>query len=116
MRHQTPAQQRLLTDIQRLLSTLLIRDVADPRLYNISITRLESPGRQMVDVWIYRADMEVEDQAVALKALERMTPHFEHELRRALPKRRLPKLRFKWDKAFEKSGDVLMMLRRLEES
>ena len=43
-----------------------------------------------------------------------MTPHFEHELRRALAKRRLPKLRFRWDEAFEKSGDVLQMLRNLE--
>jgi len=114
MRQQSPAQQRLLTDIQRLLSTLLSRDVADPRLFNRSMTRLESPGRQVIDVWVYRAD--VEEFKPILHALERMTPHFEHELRRALPKRRLPKLRFKWDKAFEKSGDVLMMLRKLEES
>jgi len=43
-----------------------------------------------------------------------MAPHFEHELRRAMPKRRLPKLQFRWDDAFEKSGDVLQMLRNLE--
>ena len=114
MREQSPAQQRLLTDIQRLLSTLLLRDVADPRLFNISITRLESPGRQMADVWVYRANEE--NSKAIIKSLEKMTPHFEHELRRALPKRRLPKLRFKWDSAFEKSGDVLMMLRKLEQS
>ncbi|ATX81919.1 ribosome-binding factor A [Mariprofundus ferrinatatus] len=112
MRHLAPAQQRLLTDIQRLLSTLLLRDVADPRLFNISITRVESPGRQTVDVWVYRANEE--DSGSVLHALERITPHFEHELRRALPKRRLPRLRFKWDKAFEKSGDVLMLLKKLE--
>ena len=114
MRTLSPVQQRLLTDIQRLLSTLLIRDVADPRLFNISITRVESPGRQMVTVYVYRADEE--DQKAILNALVKLTPHFEHELRRALPKRRLPRLRFKWDDAFEKSGDVLMMLRNLEQS
>ncbi|NWF39303.1 ribosome-binding factor A [Mariprofundus sp. NF] len=114
MRHMPPAQQRFLTDIQRLLSTLLLRDVADPRLFNISITRVESPGRQMVDVWVFRG--QEEDHKSVIKALERITPHFEHELRRALPKRRMPKLRFKWDSAFEKSGDVLMMLKKLEAS
>ncbi|ATX79776.1 ribosome-binding factor A [Mariprofundus aestuarium] len=114
MRRQTPAQQRFLTDIHRLLSTLLLRDVADPRLFNISITRVESPGSQMVDVWVYRANEE--DQKGCIQSLERITPFLEHALRRALPKRRLPKLRFKWDSAFEKSGDVLMLLKKLEES
>lgn len=112
MKHLPPAQQRFLADIQRLLATLLARDVADPRLAGITITRLESSGRQMITVWVYRGSEE--DQKGCLHALERMTPHFEHQLRRALPKRRLPKLRFQWDDAFEKSGDVLMMLRKLE--
>jgi len=112
MRHQTPAQQRLLADIQRLLSTLLARDVADPRLAGISITRLEASGRQLITVWIYRSNEE--NEKLCLHALERMTPHFEHQLRRALTKRQLPKLRFQWDHAFEKSGDVLMMLKKLE--
>lgn len=114
MRQAPTSQRRFLADIQRLLSTLLVRDVADPRLFNITITRLEASGRQLVTVWIYRG--EEDDIKGCLAALERMTPHFEHELRRALPKLRLPKLRFKWDDAFEKSGDVLMLLRKLEAS
>lgn len=105
-------QRRLLADIQRLLSTLLLRDVADPRFTGTSITRVEHTGRQSVTVWVYHAG-ECDRQA-CMQALERMTPHFEHELRRALAKRRLPKLRFRWDEAFEKSGDVLQILRNLE--
>lgn len=49
-----------------------------------------------------------------MQALTRMRPHFEHELRHALGKRRMPRLNFYWDEAFEKSGDVLKILKGLE--
>ena len=106
------SQRRLLADIQRLLSTLMFRDVADPRFTGASITRVEKKGRQSVTVWVYHTGEC--DRNACMQALERMTPHFEHELRRALGKRRLPSLRFRWDEAFEKSGDVLQILRDLE--
>jgi len=106
------SQRRLLTDIQRLLSTLLLRDVADPRFAGASITRVEKSGRQSITVWIYHAGEY--DRKACMHTLERMTPHFEHELRHALAKRRLPGLRFRWDESFEKSGDVLQILRNLE--
>jgi ribosome-binding factor A len=105
-------QRRLLTDIQRLLSTLILRDVADPRFAGVSITHVESMGRQSATVWVYHAG-ECDIQA-CMQALSRMTPHFEHELRRALSKRRLPALRFRWDEAFEKGGDLLQTLKTLE--
>jgi len=110
--HQSPSQQRFLTDIQRLLSTLLFRDVADPRFNGVSITRVQACGRDHMNIWVYH-NAETE-QDICLQALNRMAPHFEHALRRSLKKRRMPKLHFKWDDNFEKSGDVLQMLRNLE--
>lgn len=112
MKSARASQQRLLADIQRMLSILLLRDVADPRFTGASITRVEHTGRQSVTVWVYQTGEC--DRKACMLALERMTPHFEHELRRALAKRRLPSLRFRWDEAFEKSGNVLQMLRDLE--
>jgi len=112
MRANPAGQQRFLADIQRLLSTLLLRDVADPRFHGVSITRVEASGRQLLKIWVYHNGES--DQEICLQALNRMAPHFEHELRRALTKRRLPKIQFHWDTAFEKSGDVLQMLRNLE--
>jgi len=108
----TPNQQRLLQDIQRLLSTLMLRDIADPRFTGLTITRMEASGSQLVTVWLYHSGEQ--DTKACIQAMEKMCPHFEHELRRALPKKRLPRLRFRWDNAFEKSGDVLMLLRSLE--
>ena len=112
MKSASASQRRLLADIQRLLSTLLLRDVADPRFTGASITRVELTSRQSVTVWMYRAGEC--DRKACMLALERMTPYFEHELRQALAKRRMPGLRFRWDEAFEKSGEVLQLLRNLE--
>lgn len=112
MRGNPAGQQRFRADIQRLLSTLLLREVADPRFNGVSITRIEASGRQILHVWVYHNGES--EPAACVASLNRMAPHFEHALRRALPKRRLPKLQFKWDDAFEKSGDVLQMLRNLE--
>ncbi|MDQ6981456.1 MAG: ribosome-binding factor A [Mariprofundus sp.] len=112
MRGNPAGQQRFLADIQRLLSTLLLRDVADPRFHGVSITRVEACGRQLLKIWVYHNGES--DQNICMQALNRMAPHFEHELRHALTKRRLPKIQFHWDAAFEKSGDVLQMLRNLE--
>jgi len=112
MRGNPAGQQRFRADVKRLLSTLLLRDVSDPRFNGVSITRIEASGRQLLNVWVYH-NGETEP-ALCTEALNRMAPHFEHQLRRALPKRRLPKINFHWDAAFEKSGDVLQMLRNLE--
>jgi len=112
MRGNPAGQKRFLADIQRLLSTLLLRDVADPRFNGVSITRVEPSGRQLLHVWVYHNGESEPETCV--DSLNRMAPHFEHQLRRALPKRRLPKIQFQWDSAFEKSGDVLQMLRNLE--
>jgi len=112
MRGNPAGQKRFLADIQRLLATLLLRDVADPRFNGVSITRVEASGRQLLNVWVFH-NGETE-QGLCVESLNRMAPHFEHLLRRALPRRRLPKLNFQWDAAFEKSGDVLQMLRKLD--
>ncbi len=107
--------RRLLKDIQRLLGILLYRDVADPRLEGLSITRVEGAGRHQVTVWVHKPGKDF-DPEVCLEVLERLRPHFEHELRRAIPRRRLPALEFRWDEAFDRSSEVLDLLRQLERS
>ncbi len=111
MRGNPAGQKRFLADIQRLLSTLLLRDISDPRIQGVSITRVERAGRQALHIWVYHhGDVEAD---ACIDALNRMAPHFGHELRRALPRRRLPEILFMWDAAFEKSGEVLQLLREL---
>ncbi|HXH72536.1 MAG TPA: 30S ribosome-binding factor RbfA [Mariprofundaceae bacterium] len=113
MRATTANQRRLHADIQRLLATLMLRDISDPRLQGVSITRVEpSKGHHTLNVWVHRFNEE--DVKGCMAGLERMKPHFEHELRRAMPRCRIPAIHFAWDKAFDDSGRVLQLLKDLE--
>ena len=104
-------QGRLQTDLQRRLATMLARDVADPRLQGIHITRIDFSGRHRAIVWIHALD--VQDPAFCVQQLMRMRAHFEHALRRVMPGRRIPALQFRWDHALDRSHAVLDRLRQL---
>jgi len=114
MKVKTPAQARLYADIKRLLSTLMQRDIADPRLFGLCITRIEPlHGGQSVRILVHKPD---EDNAdVCIDRLNHLAAHFAYELRRAMPKRRLPKLLFYWDKSIEEGGDMIQLLDSLGE-
>jgi len=110
--HRDTGKARLYADMQRLLATLMQRDISDPRLAGLCITRLEAVhGGQQVRIYVHKPD-EV-DQAVCMDRLELLTPHFAHELRRAMPKRRLPGLKFCWDESVEGAAGVNSILASL---
>ena len=112
MRSVSASQGRLQADLTRLLGTLLSREISDVRLVGVSVTRLEfQPASRYIEVFVHR--MGEEDAADCIARLNRMAPTFSHALRKALPKRRLPNLRFHWDEAFDKEGDMLKLLDRL---
>jgi len=113
MMNRSSAQDRLHKDILRLLTTLMQREIDDPELFGIAVTRVESSkAGQGMNIFVHR--MDVADSRLVIDRLNRMRPHFEHELRRALPKRRFPSIRFSWDDAFDKSGSVIDLLNRME--
>ncbi|OIO67810.1 MAG: hypothetical protein COW19_00890 [Zetaproteobacteria bacterium CG12_big_fil_rev_8_21_14_0_65_55_1124] len=100
---------RLYADIHRLLATLMQRDIADPRLAGVCITRLEAVhGGQQVRVMVHKPG-EV-DQKMVVEQLEHLATHFAHQLRHAMPKRRLPGLKFYWDEAIDGAADVTRLL------
>jgi len=113
MMSRSSGQGRLHKDILRLLTTLMQREIDDPELFGIAVTRVESSkAGQGLTIFVHRMDSS--DHRSIIERLNRMRPHFEHELRRALPKRRFPTLRFSWDDAFDRSGNVIDLLNRME--
>jgi len=112
MSNRSPAKNRVQKDIHRLLTILMQREINDPKLFGIAVTRIEpSRGGQELTVYVHRMDSV--DHAGLVHSLNRMRPHFEHEIRQALPKRRLPGISFKWDDVFDKSGVVLDLLNKI---
>ncbi len=99
--------------MHRLLTTLLQRDVEDPMLLGISLTRFElmdANGQAIAHVH----SMLPMDKKEAIKRLNSMCPHLLHMLRKAMPKKRLPDLVFRWDDALDKTHQVLDMMKGLE--
>jgi len=104
---------RLYADIRRLLATLMQRDIADPRLVGLCITRLEAVhGGQQVRVLVHKPGKA--EKEACIQALNQLAPHFMHELRRAMPKRRLPGLKFYWDESIEGAAHINSLLASLD--
>ena len=112
MANRPSGKDRLQKDIHRLLTTLMQREIDDPKLFGICITRIE-PSKAKQGMTIFVHQMNENDPAAVVDRLNKMCPHFEHELRRALTKRRFPSLRFRWDDAFDKSGVVNDLLTKM---
>ncbi|MDX8383525.1 MAG: ribosome-binding factor A [Ghiorsea sp.] len=102
----SPTQQRFKADMHRLLTTILRRDVDDPMLLGLSLTRFEMTDMQGQAVAYVHSMLPVEKKECVAR-LNRLKPHMLHILRKAMPKRRLPELMFRWDDALDKTHRVL---------
>ncbi len=101
--------------MHRLLTQLMQRDISDPRLVDINITRVEgTPSGHGMIIWVHRLD--AQNSGECEQGLNRLAPHFLHLLRKSLPKQRLPKIEFRWDVVLEKGNKVLHLLHELEDS
>jgi len=113
MHEPSSAQRRLHEEIRRKLVFLMQRDISDPRLFGIGVTRIEpSPGNELLRIFVHR--LNEEEPAQCVERLNRLAAHFSHEVTRSMQKKRLPRLRFFWDDAFDKSSRVIDLLSRLE--
>jgi len=109
----SPAKHRIQADIHRLLTTMIQRDANDPCFLGMVITSVDvSRDNQSAVIKIH--GMKRDDADILVDRLTRMTPHFEHALRRSLGKKRLPKLKFSWDSALDAGNDMVELLNKLD--
>jgi len=109
----SPAHSRFQADFHRLLTTLLQREVEDPMLLGISLTRLDLTdprGHAMA----YVHSMLTEDKQEVVSRLNRLSPHLLHHLRKAMPKKRFPALVFRWDEALDKTHAVMDTMQSIQ--
>jgi len=109
----SPSQHRIQTDIQRLLTTLIQRDANDPCFLGMVITSVDV-SRDNQNAVIKVHGMKREEADMLVDRLRRMSPHLAHGLRRALGKKRLPKLNFSWDTALDAGNDMVELLNKLD--
>lgn len=106
-------QQRTAEQIQVILSELMLREMNDPRLQELTITAVTIDRElQYADVYVHALGDETRQTAV-LQALDKATGFFRHELAQRLRLRATPQLHFHWDATLAHIQEVNRILDNL---
>ncbi len=107
-------QERTSGQIRKILSQLILRDVADPRLQGITITDVElDPELLFAKVYV-NALGEEDRQAEVMFALQHAKGFLRREVARRVHLRKAPELIFRWDASLERSERINALLSTLE--
>ncbi|MCB9453398.1 MAG: 30S ribosome-binding factor RbfA [Anaerolineaceae bacterium] len=110
----TIKQDRMAERIQEILSELLLREVADPRLQNITVTEVKL-DRELMFANIYiNALAEEAREAEVMAGLERAKGFLRRETARRVRIRAMPELIFHWDYALERGERIAQILEKLD--
>lgn len=110
-------QKRVADQIRAELGSLLLRELADPRLRLVTVTDV-SIDRELAyaNIWVCRPDGN-EAETEVLAAFEKATGFIRHELAERVQLRHAPRLVFHWDHApdhAEKISQVLDQIKAAE--
>lgn len=107
-------QDRVGERIQAILSELLLREVADPRLKNITVTEVQIDHELMyADIFINAFGDESREKEV-LAGLERAKGFLRREVAKRVRLRSAPELKFHWDKTLERGERINRLLSSIE--
>ena len=94
---------------------LLLREVQDPGIGLVTLTRVKvSPDLQLARVY-YTLMGDEKARAETKKALERATPFLRRQIGSRIRLRRVPELRFEFDKSVENQERIEKILLDLEQ-
>ena len=107
-------QERTSGQIRKILSQLILREVADPRLLGITITEVElDPELQYAKVYVNALGEEDREPEVMF-ALEHAKGFLRREVAKRVRLRKAPELQFRWDARLERSEKINALLATLE--
>jgi ribosome-binding factor A len=105
--------ERVAGEIKRLLGTLLVQRVSDPRLTDVVVTRVKvTPDLRLAKVAVHSLAVEGGDSRLILAGLEAAAPFFKRELAAGLDLRYTPDLRFFWDEQLDEVRRIDALLRK----
>ncbi|MEO2168420.1 MAG: 30S ribosome-binding factor RbfA [bacterium] len=106
--------ERLTSQIERELATILQHKVSDPRLGFITITRTVV-SNDMAFARIHHAvDGDAADIRETATALDRARGFIRHQLGQTLGTRLTPELRFEFDTSYQRGMEVISMINKLD--
>jgi ribosome-binding factor A len=107
-------QERTAEEIRMILSDLLRRDVSDPRLQDLTVTRVIIDRElQHANVYMNALGDESRQKEVML-ALDKAGGFFRYELAQRMSLRTVPELHFHWDPTLAYAEEVNQILDSLD--
>ena len=107
-------QERTAEQIRMILSDLLNREVSDPRLQDLTVTRTWVDRElQVADVYLNALGDESREAEVMV-ALAKAGGFLRHELAQRMSLRVMPELRFYWDPTLAHAEEVDQILNNLD--
>lgn len=93
-------QDRMADRIREILSELMLREVSDPRLYNVTVTEVKlDPELMFADVYVNA--MSEDRQKEVMQALKSAKGFLRREVGKRIRLRNVPDLIFHWDTTLE---------------
>jgi len=107
---------RVADQVRAEISVMLAREVHDPGIGFITVTRVQvSPDLQLARVYYTTIGTESQRKAT-VKALHRAVPFLRYQIGKRLRLRRVPVLEFFFDKSVENQARVEELLREIHEA
>ena len=107
--------QKIEDRIFEELSTILLMEVADPRLATVSITKVRA-DRELAYANIYVSSLEGSESAdEVIEGLEHASGFLRSEVARRVQLRHMPRLRFYWDPSPEHADRIDQLIASLHQ-
>jgi len=107
-------QGRMSDRIHQILSQLLLREVSDPRLQDITITEVQLDGELMyAKVYVNALGDESREEEV-MQGLKKANGWLRREVGKRIRIRNTPELHFFWDKTLERAERINQLISNLD--
>lgn len=107
-------KQKLETQIKKLVGTLIVREIKDPRIGFVTVTNVElSRDYAYADVYVSVLGDD-NDKKKTLLGLQSARGFIQYRVGKALSIRTIPEIRFHLDTSIEKGVDMVNLLEKLE--
>jgi ribosome-binding factor A len=107
-------QRRVADQIREVLGELLLREIQDPKLQNVTVMDV-AIDRELEVATIYVHAMAGEDaRSYVLEGLDRARGFLRRELGHRVRLQKTPDLRFKWDESLETGDRIDKLLSSLD--
>jgi ribosome-binding factor A len=110
----TIKQDRVAGRIRQILSVLILREVADPRLQGITVTDVEIDSELMYARIYVNALGEEERAPEIMGALKQAKGFLRREVGKRMTLRRVPDIGFYWDTSLERGDRMEHLINKLD--